>query len=267
VKQAMPDRIDELIIGARPIAPPHYGVLAAVGARGVPEGVGAAAWMLRAAALLALAAGVGALAVLLPGHGVGSPAAGDVSLAQAQRRLQDRSSQLPAHSPGESALRQALADFSARVDVLEARSPAALDRHVEQLLDKSRAEQLRTRQEAHIRHAARRYDERMQDRLAELEQQGLNDHQLAQARIVLEGHRDQALGLIRAVYANGRRWSGSEFATLARETEDRLSRITGENEWKDLLGTDSESWGPTSDVRDWADFDSLMEWNRRTTSG
>jgi hypothetical protein len=68
-------------------------------------------------------------------------------------------------------------------------------------------------------------------------------------------------------YADGERVSRDDFALLARETEDRLLRVTGGNGWHDLLGADPEQWGPTENFRDWDDYDSLVDWTRRISRG
>jgi hypothetical protein len=261
----MNDRFDKLILEAKPHAPPHTGVLAAVSARGIAvDEVGAAAWILRAAAIVALAAGVGALTALLSSNGVGSPAAGDATvLAGLNEQIQqDVSPRVAALEY--AAMRDDLSALTSSIDALES---ARIEQCVADVLEQRRLAERKRWQERHISYVSRRYERKMKERLIELEEQGLNQGQLAQAREVLAAHGQEAVALVRRNYADGERVSRDDFALLARETEDRLLRVTGGNGWHDLLGADPEQWGPTENFRDWDDYDSLVDWTRRISRG
>ncbi len=262
----MNERFDKLILDAKPHAPPHTGVLAAVSARGVPEGVGAAAWILRAAAIVALAAGVGALTAWLSSNGVGSPAAGDATaLAGLSNQINqniEQDAEPSVASLGYAALRDDLSRLKASIDALEA---ARIEQCVAGVLEQRRLAERKRWQERHVSYISRKYERRMEERLAELKQQGKSAEELADARRVLLEHGQEAVALVRRSYATGERVTRADFALLARETEDRLLRVTGGNGWHDLLGSDPEHWAPTENFRDWDDYDSLVDWTRRTT--
>jgi hypothetical protein len=258
----MNDRFDKLILQAKPAAPSHEGVLAAVSARGIAvDEVGAAAWILRAAAIVALAAGVGALTALLSSNGVGSPAAGDATVLAGLEELQQEVEPRVA-SIDYAALRAELSALTASIDALET---ARIEQCVADVLEQRRIAERKRWQERHISYVSRRYERKMKERLTELEEQGLSQAQLAQAREVLAAHGQEAVALVRRNYADGERVTHDDFALLARETEDRLLRVTGGNGWHDLLGSDPEHWGPTENFRDWDDYDSLVDWTRRTS--
>ncbi len=266
----MPDPIDDLIRQAKPTAPSHHGVLAAVAARGSADvqGVGAASWILRAAAVCLLAAGVGALTALLSGKGVGSPAAGDsqdlaAGLAELHGTL-DKLEQGTVPGLNYSGLRHELQQLSSGIDALEQQ---LIEQHVLRELAQQRAVERRRWQDRHVSHVTRRYQRAMDQRLDELAERGLTEAQLEQATRILAAHGEEAVLLVRRSYASGQRVTGAEFALLAREAEDRLSRVTGDNGWSDVLGAGPEHWAPTDNFRDWDDVDSLVDWTRRTSRG
>lgn len=251
----MKDRLDQLIINAKPQAPSPAATLAALRARPETAVVGAAAWILRAAALFVLAAGVGALAALLPGSGVGIPAASnDDSIAG----LNDRAGVL-----------EELARLERQVASVEAAHRAQLDALIDAAVREALAQkQLRERerwQERHIAYVRRRYARQMDEKLAQLQADGIDEEKYDRAREILEQHGLQAVDLIRSTYNRAERRDG--FATLARETEERLQRLTGAEQWRDLLGAEPESWAPTTDFEDWTDLDSHMHWMRQTSRG
>lgn len=254
----MADHFDRLIINAKPQVPSPAATLAAVRARPVSPGptfVGAAAWVLRAAALFVLAAGVGALAAWLPRSGVGTPAAGnDLTVASLNER---------------AGVLEELARLERKVASVEAARREQLDALIDAAVREALSQkQLRERerwQERHIAYVRRRYAREMEERLTELNEQGLDGERHARAREILEQHGLQAVALIRHTYNRADRRDG--FALLARETEERLQRLTGEDQWQDILGTEPEHWGPSPDFEDWTDFDSHMHWMRQTSRG
>jgi hypothetical protein len=259
------DRFDELIIRAKAAAPSYEGVLAAVAARPIEDGVGAASRIWRAAALIALAAGVGALAALLPGIGVGSPAAGDVSTSI--DRVTDSLERLESTEQFRAADR--IASLNARLDAVEtARREnvrVALYAAIREGYAEKKERERQWRIERHVAQVRGEYASRMDERLAELRSEGLSDDQLERAEAILEQHGVQAQELVRKSYEGRDGALGDKFELLARETEDRLSRVTGQHQWRDILGGDTEQWAPTADLDDWHDFDNLMDWMRHTS--
>jgi hypothetical protein len=259
------DKFDELIIHAKPVAPSHERVLASVAARPVAR-VGAASRVWRAAALIALAAGVGALAAMLPGYGVGSPAAGDASIEQVTQGLAHRLEVLEGPSPADR-----IAELNRRLDSVEqarrANVRAALSAAIREASVERKERELERRMERHVAQVRAEYGRQMQDQLAQLKADGLSNDRLEGVRAILEQHGARAEELVRDSYRGGERKLGEKFALLARETEDRLARATGRHQWRDVLGADPAQWAPTSDFEDWSDFDNLADWMRHSSRG
>lgn len=249
----MSKNVEQLIRNARPDAPSPDALLAALATRGLPPAVGAGYWLLRAAALVVLAAGAGVAASLIANPNVGSPAAGPKPVAHEPSPLWEQAEQQEqriAALERDAALRGLIAqEVSAHV---AAREAAERERHIER----------------HISHVRRHYERDMERKLEELEARQLSAESLARAREILVEHGKSAEDLIRGSYTGrrgGHRDMHRAFGTLARETEDRLARVTGDNNWRDLLGDTPDAWAPTSEFEDPADYDNMLNWMRRSS--
>lgn len=246
--------VEKLIRNARPNAPSPDALLAKLATRGLPPAVGAGYWLLRSAALIVLAAGAGVAASLIANPNVGSPAAGTPQAHQPSPLWQEaeQQEQRIAALEREAALRGLVArEVAAHV---AARETAERERHLER----------------HIAHVRRHYERDMERKLEELEARQLSAESLARAREILVEHGQSAEELIRGSYTGrrgGHRDMHRAFGTLARETEDRLARVTGDNNWRDVLGDTPEAWAPTSEFEDPADYDNMLNWMRRSSRG
>lgn len=258
----MNNNVENLIRNARPQAPSPDALLARLATRGMPPAVGAGYWLMRAAALIVLAAGAGVVAGMIARPTVGSPAAGTPAVAAIE---------VPAAA---DPLWQALEQQRQRIEALEAdfareQQLRAITRdEVRAHLDERETAQRERHLDRHISHVRRHYARDMERKLEELEGRDLPAEALVRAREILVQHGESAEELIRGSY-NGRRGGQRDmhrmFATLARETEDRLARVTGDNNWKDVLGDSPEDWGPTSEFEDPADYENMLNWMRRSS--
>lgn len=266
----MNDRIAELIRNAKPQAPSPDALLAALGSRGMPAATSGGVWLLRAAALFTLAAGIGAAAALLPRMNADMANAADVErVGQLAARIESLESQVG------SVTAQQVAAQEARIAALETQVQArtAIEQAVAEYFVKRDAAERELWQERHLEHVRRHYARDMEGTLAELKAQDLPEAKLVRAREILEQHGKDIEALIKQSYAQGgdhrrgHRDLRQQFASLARGAQDSLARVTGENNWGSLLGESPEDWAPTSEFEDLSDFDSMMNWMRRSSRG
>ncbi len=266
----MNDRIADLIRNAKPQAPSPDALLAALGSRAVPPATGSAVWLLRAAALFVLAAGIGAASALLPRMSADTPATGDLERV---RGLAARIESLESQTGSVSA--EQVVEQEARIAALETRVQArtAIEQAVGEYFVKRDAAERELWQERHLEHVRRHYAKDMEGTLAELKAQNLPEAKLVRAREILAQHGKDIEVLIKQSYAQGgdhrrgHRDLREQFASLARGAQDSLARVTGENNWGTLLGESPEDWAPTAEFEDLSDFDSMMNWMRRSSRG
>ncbi|MBK8206798.1 MAG: hypothetical protein IPK87_08360 [Planctomycetes bacterium] len=264
----MNDRIAELIRNAKPQAPSPDALLAALGSRDMPAATSGGVWLLRAAALFTLAAGIGAAAALLPRMNADTPAASDLErVGGLAARIESLESQAGSVTP------EQVAEQEARIAALETQVQArtAIEQAVAEYFVKRDAAERELWQERHLEHVRRHYARDMEGTLAELKAQDLPEAKLVRAREILEQHGKDIEALIKQSYAQGgehrrgHRDMRQQFASLARGAQDSLARVTGENNWGSLLGESPEDWAPTSEFEDLSDFDSMMNWMRRSS--
>lgn len=266
----MNDRIAELIRNAKPQAPSPDALLAALGSRGLPAASGSAVWLLRTAALFTLAAGIGAAAALLPRMGAEPPAASELErVSGLAARIELLESRVTPVTPEDVAAQEA------RIAALETQVYArtAIEQAVADYFVRRDAAERELWQQRHLEHVRRHYARDMEGTLAELKAQDLPEAKLVRAREILEQHGKDIEALIKQSYAQvgdhrrGHRDMHQQFASLARGAQDSLARVTGENDWGSLLGESPEDWAPTSEFEDLSDFDSMMNWMRRSSRG